>query len=408
MRRSIKPSTYSKEDSRAAGRAERLQGAIMVAVLAIGFWQGVAAMVTPAAQRLIADTLTIRSVLSGRTAAAVNDVMAHRLPIDDVLRAAGGVIRYRVFHSGGPAVWVGRGDWLYLMEELRPWADPETALVARADIAQQVGAALRKRGICLLMALVPDKARVEQATLGDAPRARQTVTRYASFVRLLRERGVSVVDLNATLTSGRQAGPVYYRTDTHWNQPGAALGAGAIATAVAAPITRSYVYRSHADAAETDGPGDLLRLMSLDKVPDIPLPALRPHPDRQHLEHTVQFEAPATAGGLLEDTKATEVALLGSSFSLNANFAGRLQEALGAPVANFAKAGGGFSSAMQSYFGSLAYRETPPKLVIWEVPERVIEQPLNDADRALQDMVEGNVPMENSTRNGRPPVQGCR
>jgi alginate O-acetyltransferase complex protein AlgJ len=310
------------------------------------------------------------------------------LPIDGVLRAAGGILRWRVFDAGGPLVWAGRNDWLYLTEELRPWPDPPAAMAARARIAHQIAIALRARGIGLLMALVPDKARIESATLDDAPRAAQTMTRYADFVTLLRAQGLAVVDLDTAFVAARRAGPVYYRTDTHWNQTGAALAAQAIASAVTVPIARTHVYHTDADALETDGPGDLLRLMSLDEVPDTSLLALRPRPDRQHLEHTVLTKAPADTGGLLGDAPAIEVMLLGSSFSLNANFSGRLQEALGTPIADFAKLGGGFSSAAQAYLNNAAYRDTPPKLVIWEVPERVVAQPLDEADRALQRMVE--------------------
>ncbi len=71
-----------------------------------------------------------------------------------------------------------------------------------------------------------------------------------------------------------------------------------------------------------------------------------------------------------------EVALIGSSFSVNANFHGRLQEALQAPVGQFAESGGAFWGSARDYFRSEAFRETPPKLVVWEIPERVINQPI--------------------------------
>ena len=205
-------------------------------------------------------------------------------------------------------------------------------------------------------------------------------------MNLLKARTIPAVDLAAPFTAARLDGPLYYRTDTHWNQTGAALAARLVADAATvgeAPVEdQAYQYRTDRAAAPTKGPGDMLRLMSLDHVPDL-VPKLRPSPDMQNLEQTVQSAAPSDTGGLLDDGPGGQVVLLGSSFSLNANFQGRLQEALGRPIGNFAEAGGGFASAARTYFKGGAFADTPPKLVIWEIPERVLSQPLDDADRVL-------------------------
>ncbi len=78
-----------------------------------------------------------------------------------------------------------------------------------------------------------------------------------------------------------------------------------------------------------------------------------------------------------------QVVLLGSSYSLNANFHGRLQEAMAARIGQFAQAGGGFYGSAREYLRSPAFRETPPKLIIWEIPERVVNQPINAAESAF-------------------------
>ena len=114
--------------------------------------------------------------------------------------------------------------------------------------------------------------------------------------------------------------------------------------------------------------------MSLDRVPD----ALRPAPDRQYLERT---EAAGEAAGLLDETPPAEVVLLGSSYSVNANFHGRLQQALASTVASHARAGGGFAGAAREYFAGAAWREARPKLLVWEIPERVVGQPIGAEER---------------------------
>lgn len=91
---------------------------------------------------------------------------------------------------------------------------------------------------------------------------------------------------------------------------------------------------------------------------------------------------PAEGGGLLDEA-VPEVVLLGSSYSVNANFHGSLQQALGAAVTSLAQAGGGFHGAAEAFFGGATFRETPPRLVIWEFPERVMGQPITPAERAF-------------------------
>ena len=52
--------------------------------------------------------------------------------------------------------------------------------------------------------------------------------------------------------------------------------------------------------------------------------------------------------------------------------------ALGASIGNFAKDGGEFSGAAKAYFANPAYLQTPPKVLIWEIPERDLQSPYRD------------------------------
>jgi alginate O-acetyltransferase complex protein AlgJ len=358
-----------------AQSAAALQGAAAVLLLALGAWQGVAAVASEEGMQRLRPVLNMDSFFSGRLTGAVNTVLAHDLPADPLLRAAGGVFRYNLFRSGGPQVRVGCGDTLFLTEELRTWPDAEAAMAERAEGVRRVKAALAARGIALAVAVVPDKARVMAAELCGAPRSRQADARHDAFLAALRAEGVGPIVLLPALQAQEARGGAWYRTDTHWNQEGAKAAAAAIAGALhEAPLSRAEDYRTTLAAEETDGPGDLLRLMSLDHVPN----ALRPRPDRQRLERS---EAPEGGGGLLDETPPPEVALIGSSYSVNANFHGALQVALRSTVLNAATAGGGFAGAAATYFVGESFRQSPPKLVIWEIPERVVAQPLTQAER---------------------------
>ena len=344
----------------------------MLAVLVAGFGLGVATLASPAAQHRLDETLTVPAFLGGQTAEAVNYDMAHDLPIGGVLSAAGGVLRWRLFDSGGPQVMVGCGDWLFLTEELRPWPGSEANMQARAATLHQVAEGLKAQGIALQIVLVPDKRRVEAEAACGVRYSAQSVARYARFLGML--GGLPVTDLLTTFDGIRT--PLYYRTDTHWNQDGAGIAAAAVASTSDAPLGRDRPFHT-AYGPEAPRAGDLLRLMSLDRVPDdLPI-KLRPLPDREAPATTAETDPPAETGGLLDDAPVPEVVLIGSSYSVNGNFLGSLEAALSAPVGQFAQAGGAFWLAAHDYFRSPAFHETPPKLVIWEIPERVVNQPIS-------------------------------
>lgn len=117
------PESLARPAGPAAGwrsRVATVQAVATIALLGWGALQGVAAIAEPEARARIARTLNLDAFLEGRTAAAVNHVMAHGLPADPWLRAAGGILRWGLFNSGGPQVRLGCGDWLFLTEELRP------------------------------------------------------------------------------------------------------------------------------------------------------------------------------------------------------------------------------------------------------------------------------------------------
>jgi len=120
-------------------------------------------------------------------------------------------------------------------------------------------------------------------------------------------------------------------------------------------------------------PGDLVRLAGLDWLP----PKLQPVGE-QVVASTAHENGPAASSNpddLFGDAGLPNVALIGTSFSRNSNFVGFLQKALNAPVGNFSKDGGEFSGAAKAYFDSPAFKQTPPKLLIWEIPERDLQTP---------------------------------
>ena len=279
----------------------------------------------------------------------------------------------------GPRVRPGCPDWLFLADELKvhhhAQRNAEAKVQAVIDLQQQ----LSQRGIRLLVVIVPDKSRIaaEQRCALHRPAALEG--RIQAWTSKLDVGGVSNLDLTGALKPlGASA---WLRTDTHWSESGAKAAAEAIAQrlktlGISATPRRSF-NESHAPLAVR--PGDLVHLAGIDWLP------LKWQPAPEMVAQTSTHELPVasatspdTEADLFGDADLPDTVLIGTSFSRNSNFAGFLQQALGAPIGNFAKDGGAFSGAANSYLNNPASKETPPRQIIWEIPERDLQTPYVD------------------------------
>ena len=281
-----------------------------------------------------------------------------------------------LLHDTGSRVREGCPDWLFLTDELKinhqAQANAETKAHAVIDLQQQ----LRQRGIRLLVAVVPDKSRIAAEQLCGIHRPMELTSRAVDWIATLQQAGVQTINLATTLQPlGASA---YLRTDTHWSETGAKAAAQVIAQQVnetGIQPTPQKTFDTHTAAPERR-PGDLVRLAGIDWLPL----NLQPKPEIVAATEVTEKQQTAQSGGdnlddLFGDDNLPNVALIGTSFSRNSNFVGFLQLALGAPVGSFAKDGGEFSGGANDYFSNPAFRQTPPKLLIWEIPERDLQTP---------------------------------
>lgn len=305
-------------------------------------------------------------------------------------------IDYTLFREGHEGVVVGRGGWLYSDEEFRigNGAGDEIArnLTAIVDVRDQLAA----RGVQLLVAVVPAKARIypEHLRRWRQPPAAH-VGAYGRAQAMLQARAIPNAELLTPLRLGSKDAETYLHTDTHWTPYGARIAAGAIAEAIkplGLPTIPAQKYRGVLDGRAPHH-GDLLNFLPMTPW----FASLLPPPDALELTHT---EAPAqtaaTAGDLLGDVPAPRIALVGTSYSANPlwDFTGALQQALQEPVANYAKDGIGPFAPMQAYLRSDDLRTQPPRLVIWEIPERYLptHQSFDDAAPAPSAASNGEQP----------------
>ncbi|MGU3492674.1 alginate O-acetyltransferase AlgX-related protein [Xanthobacteraceae bacterium A53D] len=95
---------------------------------------------------------------------------------------------------------------------------------------------LAKSGARLVVAVPPNGQSVYTEDLPEwAAHEMRRPTEYDHVAKALPEAGVPFVDLRKPLIDAKAGGPVYYRTDTHWNHRGALIGFNAVLGAAGLP-----------------------------------------------------------------------------------------------------------------------------------------------------------------------------
>jgi alginate O-acetyltransferase complex protein AlgJ len=354
-------------------RPQMLPGIALLAILAIGLASSLYALVFKQ-NDLPANTVSWSRLADGHTTRAISDFLQKANPLESSLVTFDRVSSYLVTGDLGARVKRGCDNWLFLTDELTLHTDPAANLARRMAIVQRVAAYLQSRHIALVVAPVPDKSRVQAAQLCGIDRPAVLGNRLADFEAQLRQAGIAVVDvLQAMNTAG---GELYYHTDSHWNERGAKATADAVAAALRqanlAPAQKAEFKVSTDPIWERVG--DLIRVAGLDGVAW----PLRPRGDEEAA--TVIKQSAAASVGILDETPPPELAVIGTSFSRRANFVPFLSLALGAAIDNRAKDSGGLTNAAIDYFAKPDFFKSPPRVIVWEIPERMVEESVADSD----------------------------
>jgi len=293
----------------------------------------------------------------------------------DIERAAS----WLLIGDTGSRVRPGCNGWLFIADELKihPQADANSAAKAQKviELRQQLAA----QGIELLVAVVPDKSRIVADQRCGIARSSRLDERAQQWLTVVQAAGVASLDLAPQLQPLGDA--AFLRTDTHWSEKGADIAAQAIAARVATlgieAVPATQFSATLGEPARR--PGDLVRLAGLDWLPL----ALQPQPETVSVTQFQEVvdetgDALLSEDDLFGDSELPNIAVIGTSFSRNSNFIAFLERALNARVGNFALDGGEFSGAAKAYFKSSAFKQTPPRLIVWEIPERDLQSPYVD------------------------------
>jgi alginate O-acetyltransferase complex protein AlgJ len=356
-------------------RPQMLPGIALLAILAIGLVSSLYALFFKTSE-LPAGTVSWSRLTDGETTAAVAHFLQKANPLEEPLVTFDRVSSYLLTGDLGARVKRGCDNWLFLTDELTLHPDRAASLARHVEIVKQVAAYLQTRHIGLVVVPVPDKSRVEATDLCGLDRPAALGGRLADFEAQLRQAEIGVVDVLWPMNAAR--GELYYRTDTHWNEHGAKTAADTVAAALR---QAGLAPHQKAEFKVTNDPvgerlGDLIRLAGLDRVAW----PFRPHGD-QEAATAIQQSAAASVG-ILDETPPPELAVIGTSFSRRANFVPFLSLALTAPVDNRALDGGGITNAAIDYFAKPDFLKAPPRAIVWEIPERMVEEDVADADEA--------------------------
>lgn len=294
-----------------------------------------------------------------------------------------GTVQWTLFREGRYGVVPGHDDWLFTVEEFEQPDDADAIVAQKLEQIVAVRRLLAEAGVDrLVIALVPDKSRIYSDMLDDIARRPDHADRYQAFRGALLDAGLVAPDLLSPLHEARATVQTHMHTDTHWTPAGAEVAARAVAAAVEAMDDRPPgLHGSHfvTEEGETIGhDGDLLRFLPLGDLRTALWGPPEPLTERSTRELSAGDLADASGGddlgGLLFGDVTIPAVLVGTSFSAmdEWNFDGALKEALGMDVLNMADKGEGPMVPMADYLASDALRDSPPEIVIWEIPERFL------------------------------------
>lgn len=261
-----------------------------------------------------------------------------------------------------------RGDWLFrTREDLRTEFDTTPAGYKRL---QQLHDAFKARGIELVVVYQPTRGLVNRNMLNPADKAafdyQKALGNYQAMLKRFRAMGYNVPDLspltNEQLAAADQGKDFYFRGDQHWTPYGAERAAKIVAETVHGMPAFEGIPRKE---FETKKAGRMGKTGTLHNV------AGQLCGTSYAVQYMDQFatEPKGESGGddLFGDSGNARITLVGTSHSgKNYNFAGFLEQYIGADVLNVAFPGGGLEGSMIQYLGSEEFKNNPPKILVWE------------------------------------------
>lgn len=336
---------------------------------------------TVVAMRKNVDQPLFWNVIQGRWALSFERLFDKTLEIRETGTDFWGAVNYFVFGNGKPGVLIGEHGWLFTDEEFIQYPGAKKRLQEKVDFVKKVKEILEESNVKLLIALVPAKARVYAEKLGRYRYPDYKNSNYHTFRKEMQNAGIPVTDILWLMEEKKNDGfSLFLKTDTHWSPAGARMAARLVANEAGeaypglVPHKTNYVVE-YGDVMPHRG--DLLRYVPLGRweqksgiEPDyIKVLTIKTEESKDDAEKTQDEGA-----DLFGDVEVPPVTLVGTSYSANPKwgFANFLMESMGTEILNAAEEGMGPFETMRKYLKDAAFKKTPPKLLVWEIPERYL------------------------------------
>ncbi|MDB5658925.1 MAG: hypothetical protein JWS10_1540 [Cypionkella sp.] len=304
------------------------------------------------------------AALRGSVTHSFDTLYKTAMPHRDASIGVVGAARYLLIGEGRKGVVVGKDGWLFTNEETRPLPVSLQPSVAKiAEIRDQ----LATHGTKLIVLPLPAKVDVQSAEAASPELSAEMAGFYSDLLAKLNAAHVETVDARTPLLELVKSKPAFFATDTHWTLDGAAAVAAAIAKSGLIPLGTAEMTRT--EEPKTEFAGDLVSYVTTEGIAPM-LGLIREDANPYLVAGTADtsdiFAAPQV-----------DVVLVGTSYSANPHwsFAEALKLDLHQDVLNAAEQGQGPVKPMDSYLASESLRDTPPKVVIWEIPLRYLTDP---------------------------------
>ena len=254
----------------------------------------------------------------------------------------------------------GDRNWLYRNMDLKRAYGPKQPGYKNLQQLQQ---ALQLRGTTLVMVPIPGRALIHPEFLGaidyDVQRGRKS---YSNYLQQLRNIKIVVPNIDSLFEQTHNK-PMFFARDHHWNHHGARTIARLTAHSIKAQKAYSGIEKqlfTSVSVGNDHNQGSLQRAAwTL---------CQQSFPKEPFKRYKTVAAGPEDLFGELPEPQIVLVGTSNSSGRLKFNFEGFLAHYVGAAVDNKAQSGGGFGGALKDYLSSQAFKQSPPKVLVWEIP----------------------------------------
>lgn len=262
----------------------------------------------------------------------------------------------------------GQGEWLFRTnEDLRTVFDtsPEGY-----SYMKQIHDVFKSKGIEVVLVYQPTRGLVDRERLPADVKAKWdydlALKNYKGMLGRFAAMGYTVPDLTPLtdehLPADQAEHDFYFRGDQHWTPYGSEKTAR-----IVAPLVKKMPAFAGIPQKEFES-HKMGRMGKKGTLHNVAGQFCNTSYAIQYMDQfTTEPKADSNDSDLFSDSGTPQITLVGTSHSdKNYNFAGFLEQNMGADVLNVAFPGGGLEGSMLEYLASDAFKKHPPKIIIWE------------------------------------------